>query len=278
MHDTHYKIGIDIGSTTLKAVVLDPEHRVVYRTYRRHKTDISGVLCHELQHIEKQFQHATFSISMTGSAGMGISERHQLPFIQEVVASVHVVQTVYPQTRILIDLGGEDAKMVFFNENAHPDIRMNGSCAGGTGSFIDQMADLMHISVDELGEQALRYEKIYPVASRCGVFAKTDVQNLISRNVPTADLAMSILHTVALQSITSLARGCDIRPPILCIGGPLSFLPALRQAFREQLHVDKSEFILPENSPFFPAWGAALQIEDEAAMCDLSQLIRQQNK
>lgn len=275
MHDTHYKIGIDIGSTTLKAVVLDPEHRVVYRTYRRHKTDISGVLCHELQHIEKQFQHATFSISMTGSAGMGISERHQLPFIQEVVASVHVVQTVYPQTRILIDLGGEDAKMVFFNENTHPDIRMNGSCAGGTGSFIDQMADLMHISVDELGEQALRYEKIYPVASRCGVFAKTDVQNLISRNVPTADLAMSILHTVALQSITSLARGCDIRPPILCIGGPLSFLPALRQAFREQLHVDESEFILPENSPFFPAWGAALQIEDEAAVCDLSQLIRQ---
>ncbi len=275
MQDTHYKIGIDIGSTTLKAIVLDAEHRVVYHTYRRHKTDISGVLCDELQRIEQQFPDTAFSIAMTGSAGMGISERNQLPFIQEVVASVHVVQSVYPQTRTLIDLGGEDAKMVFFNENGHPDIRMNGSCAGGTGSFIDQMADLMHISIDELGEQALRYEKIYPVASRCGVFAKTDVQNLISRNVPTADLAMSILHTVALQSITSLARGCDIRPPVLCIGGPLSFLPALRQAFREQLHLNESEFILPENSPFFPAWGAALQIEDNAEACDLAQLIRQ---
>ena len=273
MHDKHYKIGIDIGSTTLKAIVLDPQNRVVYHTYRRHKTDIAGVLCDELQQITHQFPDVTFSIAMTGSAGMGISERHQLPFVQEVVASVHVVQTVYPQTRTLIDLGGEDAKMVFFNENGHPDIRMNGSCAGGTGSFIDQMADLMHISVDELGQQALHYEKIYPVASRCGVFAKTDVQNLISRNVPTADLAMSILHTVALQSITSLARGCEIRPPILCIGGPLSFLPALRKAFQTLLNIDESELILPENSPFFPAWGAALQIDEKAESCDIGQLI-----
>ena len=172
MHDKHYKIGIDIGSTTLKAIVLDPQNRVVYHTYRRHKTDIAGVLCDELQQITHQFPDVTFSIAMTGSAGMGISERHQLPFVQEVVASVHVVQTVYPQTRTLIDLGGEDAKMVFFNENGHPDIRMNGSCAGGTGSFIDQMADLMHISVDELASKPCITKRSIRWPHDAGSFAK----------------------------------------------------------------------------------------------------------
>lgn len=272
MTRNQYRIGIDVGSTTLKAIVLDRQGDVAYRAYRRHKADISGVLCDELRRIGEQFPGAAFAVAMTGSAGMGISERSEIPFVQEVVASVRVVQTMYPQTRTLIDLGGEDAKMVFFSGNGHPDIRMNGSCAGGTGSFIDQMADLMYIPLDELGARAMEYEKIYPVASRCGVFAKTDVQNLISRNVPMPDLAMSILHTVALQSITSLARGYDIRPGVLCIGGPLTFLPALRKAFRELLKLNDDELILPENSQYFPAWGAALQIGEDAAPHDLTQL------
>jgi predicted CoA-substrate-specific enzyme activase len=251
-------IGVDVGSTTLKLVITNREDEVIYKIYRRHKAQINRVFAEELQAIVNKFPHTDFTLCITGSAGMGLSERTGIPFVQEVVASVEVVNRFYPGTGTLIDLGGEDAKMVFFSPGRQPDIRMNGSCAGGTGAFIDQMADLMNLSVDELGQSAFRHETLYPVASRCGVFAKTDVQNLISRNIPVADVAMSILHTVALQSITSLARGMDIRPRILCTGGPLTFLPALRDAFKTLLKVDDTELILPEYSEYFPALGAAL--------------------
>ncbi|MDR1937755.1 MAG: acyl-CoA dehydratase activase-related protein [Tannerellaceae bacterium] len=254
------RIGVDIGSTTLKIVVVNRDNEVIYKIYRRHKAHINRVFAEELQAIINEFPDMDFTLCMTGSAGMGISERTGIPFVQEVVASVEAVNRFYPDTHTLIDLGGEDAKMVFFTPGRQPDIRMNGSCAGGTGSFIDQMADLMNLSVDELGQRAFQYETIYPVASRCGVFAKTDVQNLISRNIPAADVAMSILHTVALQSITSLARGMDISPRILCIGGPLTFLPALRDAFKTLLKVDDTELVLPEHSEYFPALGAALYL------------------
>jgi predicted CoA-substrate-specific enzyme activase len=253
-------MGIDIGSTTLKIIIIDRYDEVVYKTYRRHKANINQVFTEELQTIIKQFPATDFTVSMTGSAGMGLSERMGIPFVQEVVASVEVVKRLYPDTHTLIDLGGEDAKMVFFPPGRQPDIRMNGSCAGGTGAFIDQMADLLNISVEELGQRAFRHETIYPVASRCGVFAKTDVQNLISRNIPSPDIAMSILHTVALQSISSLARGMDISPRILCTGGPLTFLPALREAFKSLLNVDDTELILPDHSEYFPALGAALSL------------------
>ncbi|MDR1556082.1 MAG: acyl-CoA dehydratase activase-related protein [Tannerellaceae bacterium] len=250
-------MGVDVGSTTIKIILINREEEVIHTIYRRHKANINQVFAEELRTIVNKFPDTDFTICISGSAGMGISERTGIPFVQEVVASVEVVNRRYPDTRILIDLGGEDAKMVFFSPGQQPDIRMNGSCAGGTGAFIDQMADLMNMSLDELGEQAFRYETIYPVASRCGVFAKTDVQNLISRNIPSPDVAMSILHTVALQSITSLARGMDIRPRILCTGGPLTFLPALRSAFRTLLKVDDTELILPAYSEYFPALGAA---------------------
>ncbi|MDF9831416.1 acyl-CoA dehydratase activase [Parabacteroides sp. PF5-6] len=274
MESRTYNIGIDVGSTTLKLIVLNQENGIVYKTYRRHKANIHPILAEELTQIAQAFPHAQYKIQITGSAGLGIAERTGIPFIQEVVSATEVVNTFYPETRVLIDLGGEDAKMVFFEPGKQPNIRMNGSCAGGTGAFIDQMADLMHISIEELGQQALSYEKIYPVASRCGVFAKTDIQNLICRNVPTADISASILHTVALQCITSLARGYDIQPKILCIGGPLTFIPALRNAFRTLIHVDESDLILPENGEYFPALGCALtQTEENKALTDLSGLI-----
>jgi predicted CoA-substrate-specific enzyme activase len=265
-------MGIDIGSTTLKVVILNPLNEIIYKIYRRHKADVSRILTEELNTIARQFPDTEFAVAMTGSAGMGMAALIGIPFVQEVVASIEVIKQEHPNARALIDLGGEDAKMVFFDRDKQPDIRMNGNCAGGTGAFIDQMADLMHLTVEELGYRALQHGKIYPVASRCGVFAKTDVQNLIARNVPLPDIAMSILHTVALQSITTLARGRDIRSGIVCIGGPLTFLPALRNAFAEILPLENADLILPANSEYFPAWGTALHA---SSFHDLPKLIEQ---
>ena len=268
-----YRIGIDVGSTTLKIIILNDINETVYNVYKRHKANINNVFTEEINSIISRFPGKQFSVTITGSAGMGIAERTGIPFVQEIVASIEVINKIYPETHTMIDLGGEDAKIVFFNEGKQPDIRMNGSCAGGTGAFIDQMADLMNISIGKLGAQALKYEKIYPVASRCGVFAKTDVQNLISRNIQVPDVAMSILHTVALQTITTLARGCDITPKILFIGGPLTFIPALRSAFTDYLKLNENEIILPENSEYFPAWGCALLNEGEQVI-ELEQLVK----
>lgn len=252
------KIGVDIGSATLKIIVLDSTNNVVYKNYVRHKAGIGEVFLAELAEISARFPEITFKISMTGSAGMGIAERTRCTFIQEVVAAIEVIETLYPDTRTLIDLGGEDAKIVFFEQGKQPDIRMNGSCAGGTGAFIDQMADLLNITPEELGKQAENCTKIHPVASRCGVFAKTDVQNLIAHNVSVPDIAMSILQTVAMQAVATLFRGNKARPKMLCTGGPLTYIPALRTAFRDILKLNDSDLILPENSAFFPALGCAL--------------------
>lgn len=268
-----YKMGIDVGSTTVKIVIVDSHSQIIYKSYKRHQANIQQTLVQELQEVDKQYGNAVFDIHISGSAGMGIGERVGIPFVQEVVAAVEVVKNSYDESHTLIDLGGEDAKMVFFAEGKHPDIRMNGSCAGGTGAFIDQMASLMNVSLDELGKKALGFDKIYPIASRCGVFAKTDVQNLISRNIPVSDISASILHAVALQSVTTLARGCDIIPKIICIGGPLTFIPALRYAFREVLKISDADFIIPENGEYFPAWGAALYNEENSTSFVLKDLI-----
>ena len=268
-----YRIGIDAGSTTMKVIVLDAKDKVVYKSYRRHKTDIENVFKEEIYRIAEQFPSAEFIVMMTGSAGMGIAERTGITFVQEVVASIEIVNKIYPEVRTMIDIGGEDTKMVFFEEGKQPDIRMNGSCAGGTGAFIDQMADLMNISVDNLGSLAMEYEKIHPIASRCGVFAKTDVQSLISRNIPAKDIAVSILHAVALQCITTLARGCDIKGRVLCTGGPLTFIPALRDIFRELLSINEDELVLPEYSEYFAALGGALYRENGQKPMDIRQII-----
>lgn len=273
-----YKMGVDVGSTTVKIVVLDNNQQIIHKSYCRHQANIQQTLVAELQKVVELYPGTTFNINISGSAGMGIGERVGIPFVQEVVAAVEVVKNVYSAAHTLIDLGGEDAKMVFFNEGRHPDIRMNGSCAGGTGAFIDQMASLMNISVNELGEKALDYDKIYPIASRCGVFAKTDVQNLISRNIPVSDISASILHAVALQSVTTLSRGCDVVPKVICIGGPLTFIPALRNSFRDVLKIETSDIIVPDNGEYFPAWGAALYEEDSVKSFDLNSLIEKLNE
>jgi len=269
-----YRMGIDVGSTTVKIVILDSDSSIIYKTYIRHQANIQQTLITELQQITEQFSGTEFHVNISGSAGMGIGERIGISFVQEVVAAVEVVKNAYSEAHTLIDLGGEDAKTVFFAEGKHPDIRMNGSCAGGTGAFIDQMASLMNISLEELGKQALNYDKIYPIASRCGVFAKTDVQNLISRNIPVADISASILHAVALQSVTTLARGCDVVPKVICIGGPLTFIPALRNAFRDVLKIQDSDMIVPQNGEYFPAWGAALYKGENTTVIDLDDLIK----
>jgi predicted CoA-substrate-specific enzyme activase len=254
-----FKTGIDIGSTTMKIIVLNEQNEIFYKNYVRHKADINGTLSSELDKLNSKLApNSKLSINITGSAGMGVAERTQIPFVQEVIAAIKVIKTHYPDTHTLIDLGGEDAKIVFFEDEKQPDIRMNGSCAGGTGAFIDQMADLMNITVANMDKVTLGSKKIYPIASRCGVFAKTDVQNLISRNIPQADLAMSILHTVALQAVTTLIRGHKVMPKIICTGGPLTFIPALRKSFANVLKIPENELLLPENSEFFPAWGCAL--------------------
>lgn len=268
-----YKMGIDVGSTTVKLVVLDEKQDIIYKRYCRHQANIQETLVAELNALSAELPSADFKINITGSAGMGIGERVGINFVQEVVAAVEAARKVYPETHTLIDLGGEDAKMVFFAEGRQPDIRMNGSCAGGTGAFIDQMASLMNIDITEIGDLALNYDKIYPIASRCGVFAKTDVQNLISRNIPSNDIAASILYAVALQSVTTLARGCDIVPKVLCIGGPLTFIPALRRAFRDVLKLQDADFMIPENGEYFPAWGSALYESKDTVVFELKDLI-----
>ena len=273
--DAVYKIGLDIGSTTIKTVVLEPDGSIAFSGYRRHHARIRESLSELLQEIHKQIGDALVCIRLTGSVGMGVAEKYGLPFTQEVVAATHYIKQYSSQCGTMIDIGGEDAKVVFFNNGTATDLRMNGNCAGGTGAFIDQMALLLGVSVEQMNGLALKAERIYPIASRCGVFSKTDVQNLIARNTARTDIAASIFHAVAVQVVVTLAHGCEIKPPVLFCGGPLTFLPALRKAFTDYLHLREQDIILPENSHLIPAWGTALTIENGCGtrLSDLMQAI-----
>lgn len=273
--DAVYKIGLDIGSTTIKTVVLEPDGSIAFSGYRRHHARIRESLSELLQEIHKQIGDALVCIRLTGSVGMGVAEKYGLSFTQEVVASTHYIKQYSGQCGTMIDIGGEDAKVVFFNNGTATDLRMNGNCAGGTGAFIDQMALLLGESVEQMNGLALKAERIYPIASRCGVFSKTDVQNLIARNTARTDIAASIFHAVAVQVVVTLAHGCEIKPPVLFCGGPLTFLPALRKAFTDYLHLKEQDIILPENSHLILAWGTALTIENGCGtrLSDLMQAI-----
>ncbi|MFO7867886.1 MAG: acyl-CoA dehydratase activase-related protein [Bacteroidales bacterium] len=252
------RLGIDIGSTTAKAVLLDSSDNIVFSTYVRHKTQIQSCIISILQEILEKFGDVSVSICFTGSAGMGVAENNDFKFVQEVIAASEVIEYAHPDIHTLIDIGGEDSKLIFFEKDKTPDIRMNGSCAGGTGAFIEQIVSLLDVSLDEFNTLAEESTHIYPIASRCGVFAKTDVQNLISRKIPIADIAASTFYAIALQVVNSLARGIDITPQIMCIGGPFTFIPALRKAFYSVLSISEDECVFPENGALFPAWGAAL--------------------
>ncbi|MDR2675554.1 MAG: hypothetical protein LBC18_12040 [Opitutaceae bacterium] len=255
-----FHAGLDVGSTTLKLVIVEPAGGgIVFSDYRRHHTDIAAGLRAVFAGARETIgPGARVALALTGSAGMGLAEAHGLPFLQEVIAAAEVVARRHPGIRTLIDIGGEDAKMIFFAPGRAPDIRMNGSCAGGTGAFIDQVATLLGVEVAQLDALARAARAVHPIASRCGVFAKTDIQNLLARNVPPADIAASVFHAVALQIVTTLARGRDILPRLLLCGGPLAFIPGLRAACLTLLGIPEDGCAVPENAALIPALGCAI--------------------
>lgn len=272
------KTGIDIGSTTVKIVATDNSGKILFSRYRRHNANAKEVVANLLTEMKDHCGDIEADIKMTGSVGMGFSEKYGLPFVQEVVAATKAVQSLYPGTATLIDIGGEDAKVVFFSNGRATDLRMNGNCAGGTGAFIDQMAVLLNVSVDELDRLASNSARTYPIASRCGVFCKTDIQNLIARNVSRADIAASIFHAVAVQTVVTLAHGCKIEPPVLVCGGPLTFMRSLRTAFMNYLSLSGDNFILPENGNLLPALGAAMTNNGSSQPRRLSDIIAELGK
>ena len=257
-----YRAGLDIGSTTAKMAVLDEEDRLIFSAYERHHAQVYQKALDFLYQIAKQFPGCRLDLKLTGSAALGTSGNTGLPFVQEVIAAHKVVREKYPGVNTAMDIGGEDSKMIFFESGRAPDIRMNGSCAGGTGAFIDQMATLMEITPQQLNDLARDHSRLYPVASRCGVFAKTDVQNMFSRNIPHSDIAASIFHAVILQCINSLARGREIQPKILLCGGVFTFLPELVRMLAQVLGFSASDVVLPEHSELIPAMGSALTQKD----------------
>ncbi len=252
---TIYHVGLDVGSTTVKAVVEDNCENIVYSTYRRHFSDIRKAVFTIFREIGAELHQPEMTISITGSAGMGLAERLDLPFCQEVIASSRAVTEFLPETDVAIELGGEDAKITFFGGSL--DQRMNGTCAGGTGAFIDQMATLLDTDADGLNALALKHTMIYPIAARCGVFAKTDIQPLLNEGARHEDIAASILQAVVNQTVSVLACGHPIRGKVAFLGGPLHFLSALRERFIETLKLTPENVLFPQNANLFVAMGAA---------------------
>ena len=270
-----YRIGLDVGSTTAKIAVIDMQSQLQYTGYLRHNTQIYDTVLSLLSSASSVVGNSPISLTITGSAGMGICEHTGIAFMQELIAATEVVRLLYPHVRTLIDIGGEDSKMIFFESNRIPDIRMNGSCAGGTGAFIDHMASLLNVETADMSLLAAQFGNIYPIASRCGVFAKTDVQNLISRKIPKEDIAASVFHAVAVQSLNTLARGYDVMPQVMFIGGPFTFLPELTMAFVRALNISASDMATIEHPEIIPALGAALLCKSEqpATMSKIRTLI-----
>ena len=261
-----YRAGIDIGSTTVKLLILDAGGKPVYSEYRRHHAHTQETLAALLKEAREQLGPCRISCAITGSGGMGLGRALHIPFVQEVVAVAAAVQQTAPQTDVAIELGGEDAKIIYFTGGLEE--RMNGVCAGGTGSFIDQMAALMQTDALGLNAEAANYQEIYPIAARCGVFAKSDIQPLINDGVTRADLAASVFQAVVNQTVSGLACGKPIRGHVAFLGGPLHFLPELRAAFIRTLKLTDETAIVPENSHLFAALGAAMRAEGEGQMLD----------
>ena len=258
-----YRIGIDIGSTTVKVVVLDENNRLLFRSYERHFSKVRERTCETLRTIADQYSGQDVKMVITGSAGLGVSKASGIDFVQEVYATAAAVNTYVPGTDAVIELGGEDAKIIFFGGALEE--RMNGSCAGGTGAFIDQMATLMNVTGDELDKLSLQHEKIYPIASRCGVFAKSDIQPILNQGGRKEDVAASIFQAVVDQTIAGLTQGRELKGKIVFLGGPLHFLMGLRERFVETLKLDEEHAIFPEDGDCFAAMGAALCATDYEA-------------
>lgn len=264
-----YKTGIDVGSTTVKVVVFDEDNNLLFSRYERHYSDVKTATIKVLQEAISEIGDQVVSIAITGSGGMGLSDAAEIPFVQEVIAATTTVEKLIPQTDVVIELGGEDAKMTFFGDALEQ--RMNGTCAGGTGAFIDQMAELLKTDANGVNELAKGYETIYPIASRCGVFAKTDVQPLINEGARKEDIAASIFQAVVNQTIAGLASGRKITGNIAFLGGPLYFMSELRQRFIETLNIAPENVIFPENPQLFVAMGAAF--DEDQTVLKISQII-----
>ena len=257
-------IGLDIGSTTVKIVILNNNLEMIYSNYERHFSDTKNTLYNVLMKFVKDYPNKTFTISLTGSGALDISKILGVNFVQEVISCKSAVEKLIPETDVVIELGGEDAKIIYFDKFIEQ--RMNGTCAGGTGAFLDQMASLLNTDTDGLNELAKTYETIYPIASRCGVFAKTDIQPLLNEGARKEDIAASIYQAVVNQTISGLAQGRPIRGKIAFLGGPLTYQPELRTRFIETLHLTDDKVIVPENPHLLVAIGAALASKEQTAI------------
>ena len=273
----NHTLGIDIGSTTVKIAVLDENETLLFADYERHFANIQETLANLLQKAYDQLGELSLCPVITGSGGLTLANHLDIPFVQEVIAVSTSLEHLAPKTDVAIELGGEDAKIIYF-ENGNIEQRMNGICAGGTGSFIDQMASLLQSDASGLNEYAKHYKALYPIAARCGVFAKTDIQPLINDGATKEDLSASIFQAVVNQTISGLACGKPIRGHVAFLGGPLHFLSELKAAFIRTLKLDEEHTIVPENSHLFAAIGSALNAKEGAAsvsLTDLKERLRQ---
>ena len=260
-----HRLGIDIGSTTVKIAILNHQNEIVFADYQRHFANIRETLSHLLAEAQDALGNIILSPVITGSGGLTLAKHLEIPFVQEVIAVSCSLQDYAPQTDVAIELGGEDAKIIYF-EGGNVEQRMNGICAGGTGSFIDQMAALLQTDATGLNSYAANYKAIYPIAARCGVFAKTDIQPLINEGASKEDLSASIFQAVVNQTISGLACGKPIRGHVAFLGGPLHFLPELKQAFIRTLKLDEEHIIAPNHSHLFAAIGSALNYKPEVTI------------
>ncbi|MFR6258287.1 MAG: acyl-CoA dehydratase activase, partial [Anaerovoracaceae bacterium] len=263
------RLGVDVGSTTVKLILLDDNAKVVYSKYQRHMSNVFETVAELLGEMYGKVGNISFRPVITGSGGLSLAKVLGIPFEQEVITCSAAVETLIPETDVAIELGGEDAKITFYGQTIEQ--RMNGTCAGGTGAFIDQMAVLLNTDAMGLNEAAKKHTMIYPIAARCGVFAKTDIQPLINEGAPIEDLAASIFQAVVNQTISGLACGHTIKGKVAFLGGPLSFLSELRKRFIETLDLKDDEIIFPEDSEYFVAIGAAMNASkyDEVQFKDI---------
>lgn len=267
----YYKIGIDAGSTTLKCIVLNEEDKILYSNYERHYSKVREKLIEELENIKGIIENKKFKIAITGSAGYGISKEYNLPFVQEVFATTLAIKRYYDDVDVAIELGGEDAKIIFLTGGFEE--RMNSSCAGGTGAFIDQMAHLMGLTVDEMDNLSLKHENIYEIASRCGVFAKTDIQPLLNQGARKEDISASVFQSVVNQTIGGLAQGRSIEGKIMFLGGPLYFCKGLRERFIKTLKLKDNDVVSPENAQVFVAIGSAIYSKENNKKYEYDELL-----
>ncbi|MBQ6052314.1 MAG: 2-hydroxyacyl-CoA dehydratase [Clostridia bacterium] len=269
-----YHTGLDVGSTTVKIYVVDDGLSPVYTKYKRHMSDVRNAVLSLLLEACEELGNIRSTLAVTGSGGVGLSQHIGVPFVQEVIAGTAAVKRVAPQTNVAIELGGEDAKITYFETS--PEQRMNGTCAGGTGAFIDQMASLLQTDADGLNELAKNYTEIYPIAARCGVFAKTDVQSLLNEGASKENIAVSVFQAVVTQTISTLACGKPIRGNIAFLGGPLYYNSELRKRFVETLKLTPDHVVFPENAHLFVSFGAAILSVggEEFDLADVAQRIK----